>query len=488
MPVFYQRDGLAGLGRRMAESGHRRRGGKQGRCLIVAGRAQILLAEPQRCFEIRACRTSAPGRAVIATTGLRVVLRLLQDRFLPSLGGRRRCCCLQEICMSYSWLILVLILMPASKVAGQDGGAESTRRDVSFTVAADDDQELQAKLSLPGQGDGPFPVVYFLHGAGPRTCDNPFRYRDEQGLVQLQNYLDFHADELTRRGIAFCRMAKRGCHTRADNGQMHVDRELFLAVTPSRLLMDYRIVFEAMRRREELDAERIVLWGESEGTWMGPRLAREYAGAVEGIIMCGYAADNVGGTVSWQLTHGSWRGIRHLARAADDGELTESEYEAAVMENPLLKRVLPFASLDADQDKILTESDMVALREPLVQAIEQAVKSGNDELILQVMGQHVLASAYLSEWWDGEPNVEVLLALDCPLRIFHGELDANCRVEGVHEAVAAFEAAGKTNLSVKIYPRTDHGLDWSRESARAGGSPGYRDAFAAVEAMVESTR
>ena len=77
-----------------------------------------------------------------------------------------------------------------------------------------------------------------------------------------------------------------------------------------------------------------------------------------------------------------------------------------------------------------------------MQAMEHAVANGNDELLLQVLGQHVLASTYLSEWWDGVQNVEVLLELDCPLRIFHGDLDANCRVEGVHEAASAFEEAG----------------------------------------------
>jgi len=382
---------------------------------------------------------------------------------------------------------LILILMLASVVVGQDDGESPARRDVSFSVPADDGLELQVKLSLPGAGEGPFPAVFFLHGAGPRTFDNPFRYRDEKGEIQRQNYLDFHAEQLTRRGIAFCRINKRGCHVR-DDGGMRVDREVFLEVTPSRLLRDYGAVFEAVRQREELDPERIVLWGESEGTWMAPRLAREHAGAVAGIIMCGYAADNVGDTVSWQFTHGSWRGIRMLVEAADDGELTEAEYTAAVEENPQLKQQLPFTIMDSDGDRILTEADLVALRQPLVGAIEEAVGSGNDDLLLQVFGVHVLDSTYLAEWWDGEANVEVLLALDCPLRIFHGELDVNCRVEGVSEAVVGFEDADKTNLKVEIYPRTDHGLNWSRETARAGGPPGFRDAFAAVVELVGSPR
>ena len=384
--------------------------------------------------------------------------------------------------------LLLLLSVSTPCLTAQEDAAKPPRREVPFTVKADDGVELRAQLSVPANGDGPFPVVFFLHGAGPRVCDNPFRYRDEDGQIQVQNYLDFHADELARRGVAFCRMDKRGCDLDPDTGLLRVDREVFLEVTPSRLLKDYQSVFEALRERQEIDPERVVFWGESEGTWMAPRLARLCDADLAGIIMCGYAADNVRETVRWQFTHGSWRGICLLFEAASDGELTEEEYQAAVAKQPGLAAALPFPQMDTNQDKVFTEAEMVALREPLVQAMEHAVANGNDELLLQVLGQHVLASTYLSEWWDGEPNVEVLLELDCPLRIFHGDLDANCRVEGVHEAASVFEEAGKANLAIKVYPRTDHGLNWSRETAQSGGPEGFRDAFAEVVELVKSSK
>jgi len=77
-----------------------------------------------------------------------------------------------------------------------------------------------------------------------------------------------------------------------------------------------------------------------------------------------------------------------------------------------------------------------------------------------------------------------LLKLDCPLRIFHGELDPICCVSDAREAAAAFQKAGKSNLVVKTYPGADHGLDWSRETALAGGPQGFQDAFAAAVSLL----
>jgi len=48
-----------------------------------------------------------------------------------------------------------------------------------------------------------------------------------------------------------------------------------------------------------------------------------------------------------------------------------------------------------------------------------------------------------------------------PINIFHGEVDGTTRVEGVRETEAAFRAAGRTNLTVHIYPGHGHDLDWT---------------------------
>ena len=58
-----------------------------------------------------------------------------------------------------------------------------------------------------------------------------------------------------------------------------------------------------------------------------------------------------------------------------------------------------------------------------------------------------------------------------------GDLDGTTRVEGVRETEAAFRTAGRTNLTVHIYPGYDHDLNWTPQTSGNGGPVPYQDAF-----------
>jgi len=351
----------------------------------------------------------------------------------------------------------------------------SGARDTVFHFEAADGTPLEAKLSLPAEREGPVPVVFFLHGAGVRSYDNPFPYRDESGEVQWGRYLDFHARELARRGIAFFRMSKRGCEAVADPPSTRLDPKIFAKATPSVLLSDYAKGLEFLRGRPEIDPGRIVLMGQSEGTRLAPQLALASPEGVIGIVMLGYDSDNARDTIVWQNSIGPWRNIQHLIPAAQDGKLTREEWDAAVQANPGIAQALPFGLLDGDQDGALIPEEMEKALRPRLDAILNAVKESDDGFLTKYVAN--LNSAYLKEWWNAGPTREILLKLDVPLAIFHGTLDGTCRVEGVRETEAAFRKAGKSNLTVRIYPLADHDLDWTWKNSAQGGPPAFRAAF-----------
>ncbi|MFQ5749144.1 MAG: hypothetical protein ACE5H3_06765 [Planctomycetota bacterium] len=360
--------------------------------------------------------------------------------------------------------------------------ASSGVLDTVLEFQAADGTPLEAKLSVPAGRPGPFPVVFYLHGASVRSYDNPFPYRDEGGKVQWGNYLDFPARELARRGIAFFRMSKRGCHAVADPPSTSLDPKVFAQATPSVLLGDYAKGLEFLRGRSEIDPARIVLMGQSEGTRLAARLALKSPAGVIGVLMLGYECDNIRDTVVWQNRVGPWRNVQHLIPAARDGELTLEEWDAAVQAKPGIAQALPFDLLDGDQDGVLTAEDMEKVLRPRLDAILKAVEEGDDDFLTKNVVN--LNSAYLREEWDGVPTREFLLKLAIPLAIFHGTLDGSCRVEGVQETDAAFRQAEKSNLAVHLYPRAGHDLDWTRESAAQGGPPAFRDAFAFIAELV----
>lgn len=353
---------------------------------------------------------------------------------------------------------------PAAKVA-----------EVLIRFAATDGTPLEAKLTVPTDAKGPVPVMYHLHGAGPRNYDNPVaQYRDAGGQLQIYRYYDFYSHELARRGLAFFRLSKRGC-TIEPSGRPAVDRNVFSKATPRVLLDDYAKGLDALRERKEIDPSRIVLSGASEGTRLAPPLALRSPAGIVGIVLAGYAADNQRDLVVWQNTVGPWRNIQKLIPAAADGTLTRAEYDAAVEEDSSVATKLPFAAVDPDADGIVTAADMANLVRPRLDAILKAVDEGDDDFIWQTVLN--LSSAYLRDGWDSEPNFITLLKLNIPLALFHGELDGTTRVEGVREAEAAFRAAGKTNLAVHIYPGHDHDLNWTLQTSANGGPKPFQEMF-----------
>jgi len=361
----------------------------------------------------------------------------------------------------------------SASVLAQDS-AHATR-DVIMRFIAADGTPLEGKLSIPANATGRVPVVFQLHGAGPRNYDNAVRYRDAAGRIQLVRYYDFSARELARHGLAFFRMSKRG-NTIPDSGPPRLDRAIFSKATPSVLLDDYKSGLEELRQRAEIDPTRIVLMGSSEGTRLAPQLALNSPAGIVGLVLMSHQSDNAHDTIVWQNTVGVWRNVELLIPAANDSAVTKAEYDAALQADASLAARLPFAAIDTDKDGSMTPRELMALLKPRLDAILKAVEDRNDPFIWQAVLN--LSSAYLLEFWRSEPTSAILLKLDLPIGIFHGELDGTTRVEGVRETEGAFRAAGKRTLTVRTYPRHDHDLNWTPQASLGRGPVPFQDAFA----------
>lgn len=366
-----------------------------------------------------------------------------------------------------------LLLAAASVVYGQE--VKQAHDDVIFGFETTDGAKLEAKLSLPAGRTGRMPVVFYLHGAGPSTYNKMVPYRDGAGKLQYESYYELHARELARRGIAFCRMNKRGCYVKKTAPFKHINLAEFGKATMDVQLADYMSCLETLCKRQEIDPRRIVLWGSSEGTRLGPLLAVRRPVGIRGLVLSAYAADNAKDTLVWQNSEGPFRNVQTLFDEARDGKLTKKEWDAILKIRPKSEALLPFDSIAGD-DNEMTADDFERVLKPRIDALLEAVDQGNDELLQKALLG--LSAAYFKSWWDAEHNSENLLKLAVPIAILHGQLDGTCRVEGVNETEAAFAKAGKKNLTVYVYPMLDHNLGWTRETAAMGGSKPFRDAFA----------
>jgi pimeloyl-ACP methyl ester carboxylesterase len=262
--------------------------------------------------------------------------------------------------------------------------------EVVLTFPGADGTPLEAKLTLPADRSGPVPAVLYLHGAGPRTFDTPFRYVDADGQRQWGRFLDHHAGELAKRGIAFFRMSKRGCHATDAAPWVRIDRDVFSKATMTVLLDDYQKALAALRQRPEINPRQIVLLGASEGTRQGPMLALRSPAGIVGAVMMGYAADNARDTIVWQNSVGPWRTIQILIPATMDGALTRAEYDEAIKDRPGLAAALPFDAIDIDKDGTMTAKDLQTVNQPRLDAILKAVQDHDDDFPLGQAAQPLL--------------------------------------------------------------------------------------------------
>lgn len=122
-------------------------------------------------------------------------------------------------------------------------------RALDFTSA--DGARLAGTLVLPAAGDGPFPVVVWVHGSSPTTRDTWF-YRGR-------------AYRLARTGVASLIWDKRGAGASTGEQPWNIDR----------LTLDAQAAIDAARAAPETADDRVVIAGASQGGWIAPRVAAE---------------------------------------------------------------------------------------------------------------------------------------------------------------------------------------------------------------------
>jgi pimeloyl-ACP methyl ester carboxylesterase len=125
------------------------------------------------------------------------------------------------------------------------------------------DLELAATVFHP-RTPGPHPGVVFVHGSGPQTRDS---------------YLRWFADRFARAGFVTLIYDKRG------TGESGGDRWPQTSGAFTNLADDALAGVRFLGDQPDVDANRIGIWGLSQGAWIGPLAAAQAPGLVRFLIM-----------------------------------------------------------------------------------------------------------------------------------------------------------------------------------------------------------
>ena len=152
--------------------------------------------------------------------------------------------------------------------------APYTAEEIRITTASG--HILAGTLTLPKHRPGPVPAVVTITGSSPQDRDH--NTTDGNGDYRVFRQL---ADTLGRRGIAVLRMDDRGV------GQSTGD---FWSATTADRANDIREGIASLRKRDEIDGNRVALVGLSEGGMIAPMIAATDSSLAGIVLMAAPAA------------------------------------------------------------------------------------------------------------------------------------------------------------------------------------------------------
>lgn len=346
----------------------------------------------------------------------------------------------------------------------------------ALTIPSFDAYPLQGRLYLPSD-QSPRALVIYVNGSGPNTNQNTRQLSADATF----SYFDLVASGFNEVGAAFLSYSTRGV-TASDTPPFYhtIDPQAYQTYLPEHSVQDVAAIVRTLRTDSRLHDCPIYLLGWSEGTMIAPKVAQLVP--VDGLLLAGYVNGTMQQVLDWQQTGGSSMVTYCLYFDADgDGRVSQAEYENdryGVRPALGLDQVV-FSELDADGDGQLTASDFAALLAPSRQALYDAI-TRNDDAWLAENYPVRLTSAWFHAHSHFTPNQDMLTELDLPIVIFQGQADANVPVQDTLDIQAQFAALGKDNLTVHLYPNTDHDLNFASYLSTGVWPQAWRDLFSAV--------
>ena len=292
----------------------------------------------------------------------------------------------------------------------EEANAEGVNeRDIAF---ASGELTLMGTLTLPSEGEGPFPAALFLHGSGPVDRDGNAAGLEMDAYRQL-------AHALARFGIATLRFDKRGV------GESGGESGL---ASRTDLLSDARAAFEGLQSQSEIDPTRCVLIGHSEGAYLAPVLAVEDE-TVAGIILLAGAARSLDLITRWQV-------------------------ETLLRQQGVEGDVLDAALAQQDQYIAFVKTSEGGWADCTVERMQEAMPWLTEEAAIQLKSSP-LSLEWLREHYLDEP-ADTIGAVDVPVLILNGGKDAQVPAAEAGLLDEFLRAGGNEDVTAIVLPDLNH--------------------------------
>lgn len=338
------------------------------------------------------------------------------------------------------------------------------------TVKLEDGEVINTRICLPD--NDVTTIVFCISGTGPNT------YLTKRPTF---NYNDELAKGFCEQGLAFFTYDRRGCKT----GEkppffVEVDSVKYAKYGPLQEAEDIEVMILSLFKDRRFKKCKIILYGINEGTIIAPIVVERGNVKIDALLLHGYAHDNMFDIIKWQ---NEGYGVMNMVNAVfdrnGDKAISFEEYENTDKQVLACKSQLfqnaPFESLDVVKDSLIDIRDIRRMRAPFHDYLMKCVTENNWAWIksnyFNVMPQ------WFKEHFCLEPNKTRLLRINIPIYVFHGKDDANVPVESVLDLQARFDVCNKTNLTVYVFEKHNHDLNFLDWLSDKKWSEGYKTIF-----------
>ena len=332
---------------------------------------------------------------------------------------------------------------PPSGLLWKSVTAEQRGERLPFQEVADwvqsGDLALRARLVLP-EGEGPFPVVVFVHGSGAESAVDTY----------------YNPYMMAAHGVAGLVYDKRG--TGESEGEYNQNFHL--------LSDDTAAAVEWVRKRPEIDPANIHLAGYSQGGWIAPLAATKTE--VRSLLI------NYGPMVP--ITGEDRWGYVYALEQAGFGEAEIREVDEI---NAIASDIVDNG---ADRWGELKEALKGVEGEDWYEALQ-----GSDSMVGFLTGTRMpMWVMRLYAWWrfrGDEPFVDrvydpvpTLASLDQPSLWIFGDEDSSMPTQWSIDELERLKAAGRP-IEIEVFPDAEHGIltfeEKDGERSYVGYAPGY---------------
>jgi predicted esterase len=230
---------------------------------------------------------------------------------------------------------------------------------------------------------------------------------------------------------------------------------------PSNSVKDIEAIVLHLKNQNKYKNSKIFLLGGSEGTIIAPLVALNNNVRIDGLLLFGYCNENLKDTLTWQLSGNSeliyWL---YFFDYDKKGYITKEDFEADKYKvKPQLFGDKSFEEIDINNDGIINIEDAAVMSLPHLRNMLNAIENDDDEWLKNNHGVR-LTTGWFKEHFALKPTKEILPLLDLPIYIFQGELDHMCPVFYAEDIKKKFDELGKNNLTVNIFEKHDHDLNY----------------------------